>query len=347
MIRWLIRLFFPDRKKTAPHKPTPSREAPPRASAPSPEPTASNEPETQEDEDVAFPDAISGVGNLDAADDQLAASEEEVLRTIGERIERGDFAVPALPQTIMTALDLTSNPLAEVSEIVGSIQQDPILSAELLKTANSVMFAGVREAQTHREAVVRLGQRNLRTLILSLAMRGVIFRSKALQSYAVEVWRQTLSMARIAKSIATITGGDAERAFLIGLLHDVGKVPLLDLMSKIATRGVNSRALVGEVFRQHHEAAGARLAEIWNLPDDVVAVAGCHHDFRSNEVNPRGAALASLSHRIDLYLTLGSESKYFELLHSDEMEVLDFSADQRNLILRTCLTDSLESAEAS
>ena len=115
---------------------------------------------------------VACVGNLDQdPGDGLIDSEEDILRTIGERIEAGKFDVPSLPQTIMTALDLTSNPLAEVGDIVGAIEKDPVLSAELLKTANSVMFAGVREAQTHREAVVRLGQRNLRTLILSLAMR--------------------------------------------------------------------------------------------------------------------------------------------------------------------------------
>src|SRR4029079_988798 len=128
-------------------------------------------------------------------------------------------------------------------------------------------------AETIGQAVMRLGLRNLRTLMFSLSMRSAVLRDKRLSHYAEEVWRQSYSPASIARAIAKPIGADPDRAFLLGLLADIGNVALLAMLRREIRRGAEvSALLVGRVFSLFHETAGARLAKAWNLPADIAAV---------------------------------------------------------------------------
>jgi len=141
-------------------------------------------------------------------------------------------------------------------------------------------------------------------------------------------------MAALAGAIGTAQRHDPERAFLVGLLHDIGKVALLDLIQQEAsTRFVVNRALVGRVFHDWHEVAGAQMAKAWQLPPEIAAVAANHHDFKSNVVEPAGAAVASLAHKMDLLLCLGAETEYRALADGLEMKTLDLDWEQSKKLL--------------
>lgn len=69
-----------------------------------------------------FPAPLPGIGNLDhSAGQAVPESEEDILHAIGERLDHGSFEVPHLPSTTITVLDLTANPLAEVSAMVEAV----------------------------------------------------------------------------------------------------------------------------------------------------------------------------------------------------------------------------------
>lgn len=327
MLDWIRNWFaLPERQQRTPIRV--ARQENPFAAVREPEPA-----------DLAFPRALAGVGNLDRPETApLAEREQAFFDAVAERVAAGALHLPVLPSTSMTAMDLAANTGVRIPEVVKALEGDPVLSSELLKTANSVLFAGTRPAATLHLAVVRIGLRNLRGLVLSLSMRSVIFRARGLNHYAHETWRQALAMGKLARIIARQAGDDPDQAFLDAMLQDIGKVPLLDVIRTVVPPQVTaSRTLVGRVFEAFHERAGAMMAERWNFPAEVAAVAGCHHDFLANASAPRAAALASLAHKIDLQLTLGSESEYWDLRLCDEMQVLGISFEGRRDLLRSCV----------
>ncbi len=265
----------------------------------------------------------------------LRPHEVELLERVERRISAGDLELPQLPSTSLTVMQMSSRPNVELAEIVERISSDPVLSSELLRTANSVLYAGHAPADTLHEAVMRVGLRALRSMIFAISMRSVILRYEALTRQAERVWRQSLSVASIARSIAPALGEDAERAFLLGLLHDIGKVALIAILNGEVKKSTDvTPALLGRIFHDHHEQAGRAMAEAWHLPEELVAVAGRHHRFEQNEDHARAAALASLAHRLDLYLSIGPERDYSAQSRCRELEFLGVSPEAAQQVLR-------------
>lgn len=272
--------------------------------------------------------------------ERAAARESRILFELGQKIEAGEFHLPHLPLSSARLIDLLMRPGIDFSDVVAHVEQDKLLAQELLKVANSVLFAGAQAADSLRSALVRLGLKNLRGLILAVSMKRVVLRNRALASLASDVWAQALRRAAIACRVAPFANVAEEKAFLLGLLPDIGKVPLLDLLAReVKNRGDVTPSLVGKVYRQHHERLGGKLATAWNLPADLVAVCAHHHQFDSQEVDRPGAALASLVHRIERELTRGSEAEFFDLRYAPELDALGVPADRRAAMLQSCLDD--------
>jgi HD-like signal output (HDOD) protein len=266
-------------------------------------------------------------------DSYLEERERDLLARISSRIAKGDLELPQLPSTSMAVIDMTSKATADISDIVRAIESDPVLSSEVVKTANSAMFSGAEPVETIAAAVVRIGLRNLRTLMFSLSMRSAVLRDKRLSTYAEEVWRHAFSTATIARGIAKPAGVEPDRAFLLGLLADIGKVSLLAMLRKELQKGTDvSPALVGRVFYLFHEIAGGRLAEAWHMPQDIVAVASCHHKYADNQLNKKDAALVSLALRLDMMLGQDDRADA-EMLHLPEMDFLEMPSATRQLVL--------------
>src|SRR5690606_18989598 len=183
---------------------------------------------------------LPGLGNLDLAPDDDALSwvgdEEALFAAVEAEVARGEFDLPLIPSTHLALLDLTSDPDADVGKMDRLISTDVALTAALLKTANSVLYAGTRRAETVRGAVLRVGLRGLRSVLLSLSVRSVLFKTNELAPFAEEVWRQSQAVATNARALAVPLGLDPERIYVLGLLHDIGKVPLLDILRRHARR---------------------------------------------------------------------------------------------------------------
>jgi putative nucleotidyltransferase with HDIG domain len=158
----------------------------------------------------------------------------------------------------------------------------------------------------------------------------MLLRDKALANIALEVWRQSQSAAQIARAIAPSLGMDPERAFLIGLLHDIGKVALLETVRREVRDKIEIRpCLLGRVFFLQHERAGQRIAAAWKLPEELASVAGGHHHYERNTEYPRSAALARLAHTLDLVLSIGGIGEAQRLEKLPEFDFLEVPTDRR------------------
>ncbi len=310
-------------------RPRPRRGAPAR----SPDPQEHAEAEPDKPRLISKP----ALPNLDhASHRQLAVSpaERELLERLSERIEAGQFDLPHLPATSMALVNLAGKPGVDVNRVVELISSDPSLASELLRTANSVLYATHVPAETLNQAVMRIGLRGLKSMVFTISVKGTILRLGKLQGFSEEVWRQAYSIASISRSIATLVGEDKERAFLIGLLHDVGKIALLAMLSKETHDGATATpATVGRVFYVHHERAGAVLAARWRLSEELISVASNHHNYLRNVEYGRSAALACLAHKLDLHLSFDDDEALFGLLSCEEFEYLGVPEGRRRLIL--------------
>lgn len=269
----------------------------------------------------------------------LSQTEIELLERIERRVQAGDFELPQLPSTAQKIMNLAANPKFEMDEVVEVIASDPVLSSEVLKVANSVIYGGRVACESLRDAIMRVGLRGVRSVMLTLSMRSAILRDPHLMILAIEIWRQSNSVAHLARHLADRARIEPESAYLLGLTHDIGKVALLSLVAEHTRRqGQISAAFLGTLFVRFHEDVGSRMAEEWGLPPEIVSVAGCHHVYMRNEQFPREAALVSLAHKIDLSVSQGQKKAFSELVTTGEMDVLGIDEGIRVGLLKEALT---------
>jgi HD-like signal output (HDOD) protein len=267
--------------------------------------------------------------HLDAAGSsraRLTSAELELLEAIKRRIASGKLVLPKLPATHATLLHLTSGDDISTRLIVEAVERDPLLAGELLNAANATSQGAAEPARTVTAAVVRLGARNLRTLLWSMTLKATAPEDEVLSRHAKESWRQSAAMARMARLYAAEVGRAVEEVHMAVLLADVGKVALVATLRRELERHkpamAPSAALLGCLFREEHEAAGAQLARNWRLPEDVIANCQQHHEWRGAK-DQKLAALTSLVQRLDMLLFLGAEVAFQNTVRREEFDALE------------------------
>ena len=136
--------------------------------------------------------------------------------------------------------------------------------------------------------------------------------------------------------------------FLLGLLHDVGKIALLSMLQReITDQSDVTPTLVGRTFLEFHESTGALMAEGWKLSEEFISVAGCHHKYENNAQYGRSAAVVSLAHRLDMNLSGGNAGIYWSQDNYPEMKFLGLDTDAQALVISTAHEAFLENLEAS
>ena len=207
---------------------------------------------------------------------------------IREYVGRID-AIPTLSKTYLDltkALRSTTLPLRDISSI---IEQDLALTAKILQTVNSVRFAPARRIQSVFDAVQMIGFEVVRALVLSIQVFEFCQSTSRTELFQT-VWSHSLRTAVRAKRLAEyedLSLEECDETFLLGLLHDVGKVVLgascpEDYQKLWARHRENSAALLdaeSRSFGADHAHVGAYLLRLWGLPDTVSAAVEMHHSI--------------------------------------------------------------------
>ncbi|MEP6714077.1 MAG: HDOD domain-containing protein [Terriglobia bacterium] len=186
--------------------------------------------------------------------------------------------LPVEPRTVSRLLRTRVEEVstAELEDIAGS---DPVLAGRLLSSANSVLYSSRYEITRLRESIMRLGVPESRRVLVAASMSGV-FASKAMQ----DLWKHCEAVATVAGEVAGQIGVDSETAWVVGLLHDIGRV----VMATGATeRQATQQRWISSgfplvyaeslSFGQDHAQVGAALLKQWELPAEIIEAVELHH----------------------------------------------------------------------
>ncbi|MCB1728577.1 MAG: HDOD domain-containing protein, partial [Gammaproteobacteria bacterium] len=141
-----------------------------------------------------------------------------------------------------------------------------------LKAANSAMYGGMATAETCSAAVVRLGMQTTKQLVLTFALKEVFQTKNPMIRKRMQVlWKHSSQIAALCFVLAReIKGIQAEEALLIGLLHDVGAIAILNCIEKYPDLASDEASLEETISRMRGEL-GAMILRKWMLPAPVVA----------------------------------------------------------------------------
>lgn len=207
----------------------------------------------------------------DAASTRLGLQLEQVVL---KRLQDDKLVLPTMPAVASKCLELVNKSDFNLNKIASIIETDPVFAARILRTANSAGMATRSPATNVQAAVVRLGQRNLRSLVLEASLGGVFeSRDRRIAEAARAIWNHSLAVAMLARDIGILVNVESEDCYLAGLLHDIGKpvlaVLLLEAEKQIATR--TSKPWIGseawmQCLQRSHRVVGIALARQWQLP---------------------------------------------------------------------------------
>ena len=187
-------------------------------------------------------------------------------------------ALPTIPKVVQEVIDSFNNDNVSIDEIARKLAADQVLSAKLLRLANSSYYHSSRSVGTVDDAVLMLGFMTVRTLVISSGLTGGF---KAMPGVDLkQFWRYSLHTAVISKWIAKKIGGNSDFAFTVGLMHAIGQLVMHAAMpeqtlqvDKIAGPLDSRRLSVEQTsFGYNFSDVGAELARRWRFPDNFGTV---------------------------------------------------------------------------
>ena len=193
--------------------------------------------------------------------------------------------LPTLPNYVLDLNALLSNASVDLKKVGAVIRTDPSLSAQVLRLCNSALFGLRRRVISIEQAAVLLGTERLRTLVLTCSLMQ--FAGKRLTSgQLISFWQHSFLCALLSERIARqVDYFEKEQAYLGGLLHDIGQLPLwIVVLDEEAKRRPlpppdwpDNVALEREYFGMDHCRVGRSMAVAWNFMPSFVDVFEHHH----------------------------------------------------------------------
>ncbi len=184
--------------------------------------------------------------------------------------------MPMLPKVVQEVTELLNDGDVDVKTLADKINHDLVLSAKVLRLSNSAYFGCSREVSSIQEAVSLIGLAKLETLVIACGVVSAFTDVPGLN--LKRFWQHSLVTAAIARQLAKEAGLDADAAYMAGLMHTVGELPIHIVFpgagKKIDEvclgRNVLERSKVEQsVIGIDHCQVGEKLARHWNFPEDI------------------------------------------------------------------------------
>jgi HD-like signal output (HDOD) protein/CheY-like chemotaxis protein len=181
--------------------------------------------------------------------------------------------LPSFPKAFQEISSCLRQPNATVTDAARIISRDVAMTANIMKLVNSAFFGARRQVASVDRAVAFLGLDTLTALVLGHGL----FQSTGSNGMEA-LWQHSFKTAMAARAIALhekLPAHRAEEAFLIGMLHDVGRVVFATRTGKASAPATSDGA--AEQIEKHHADVGGYLLGLWGFPSQVVAAVALHH----------------------------------------------------------------------
>ncbi|PNU19823.1 HD family phosphohydrolase [Geothermobacter hydrogeniphilus] len=193
--------------------------------------------------------------------------------------------LPPMPVVAVKVLDLLQKPTTTADKLAETISSDQAVSARVLKIANSSFYSLRRQVTTLEHAIVIMGEKTLKSLVLASSLKGI---NKSFGLMEKMLWEDSLGCAIGSRMTALwFKSADPEEAFLAGLFRHIGKMMLnnVDAESfRCVLEGVyngegSEDDLEAQYFPFGHAVVGEAVLDKWNFSADMTEVTRYHDNI--------------------------------------------------------------------
>ncbi len=202
--------------------------------------------------------------------------------------------LPLLPQVLVRILQLDPKSEEYFEEFEHSAKEDPAFAVRVIALANSAASSPIAPISVIRDALARMGATTVASFVASLAVQRVFMPTEPNQ---ILLWKHSISTAVGAQRVAELVPQlqiPAGHAYLVGLLHDVGRFVMFEHAPKqlLAVDEHNWQtpddleAVDVEVFNFTHSELGSLACEHWGVPDAIAEIIRHHHTPLQGSIAP-------------------------------------------------------------
>ncbi len=195
-------------------------------------------------------------------------------------IENGQMLLPTLPDVAIKIQQMLDDMDIPVTDIVSAISRDPVIVAQLIRAANSALYADKPRVDNARDAISRLGFRALRNQVMTITMARLSKAElPAVKALLNNLWEHSREVATLSYFIADSQKHlNADQAMLAGLIHDIGTLPLCIYVDKMNSDLGGD--ILDELILRYRSTIGEKLLQTWGFPEELVEVIPEHENLQ-------------------------------------------------------------------
>lgn len=211
--------------------------------------------------------------------DENAKKVTLLVGQIIRRFNKGDVTLPILPHMVKKIQTLLNSPSCAIKDLAEIIEKDAVITARLVSIANSSLFKGLDTITNLNGALLRLGLKETHSLISTLTSKNLFSsKNKTLNRLMNKLWMHSLACALCARSIAEeLSLANPEDLFLMGIMHDIGKVLLLSAVADISPDQSFDDHHLQRAIEDVHTTFGAILVKKWGFSKKHIWTTELHH----------------------------------------------------------------------
>lgn len=216
--------------------------------------------------------------------------------------------MPSLSTTISMVLKVCNSPETTAIDLNRVISLDPVLTGNVLKLINSAFYSMRDHVTSLTKAIIMLGMNTIKNLAISTAILGTLSKAKSVKSASVDMfWEHSITVGTAAKIIASIPElglKNKDEFFVAGLLHDIGKIPLINCFSDkyamvekaIIEDGAEVIRAENKFLNINHSQVGKKVAGKWGIEGAIYETICFHHfPFTSDADNTKVVQIIALA----------------------------------------------------
>lgn len=213
-------------------------------------------------------------------------SQKETTSELSKQLVDLVDSLPQFSDNIMHINSMLNDEKVSLNDVAAEVNKDVALTADLLKLANSPAFSTVSRFHNVRDAIVHIGIREVKNLLMSV---GALNSLKSVSNEQRTLWEHSYQVAiysyNLAKHYYKTDKTVIQDSYICGLLHDMGKMAYNSAFPQLKDNYFNllkPKGLTSDSFEKitsglNHAEIGALIAEKWNLPSVISSTIRYHH----------------------------------------------------------------------
>jgi HD-like signal output (HDOD) protein len=264
-------------------------------------------------------------------------------------------ALKPFPVVAQKVLDILSNPDFHLAEVTAALEEDPALAAGMLRVANSAFFTGTRPCSSIAQAFVRMGGMAVTESILTVAAMDMF---PDLNGLGKKIRDHCASCAALVQTLAReIAPKSQDGIFVAGLMHDIGKMLLIDKEESIYSSMSDDEALLPDtahlrerkILGFDHAVLVGHVLSMWRFPEPIPMVTALHHQpdraYKDERIGTM-TALLRIADRLDAMFRGPKDSLELQidtLAQSADLQYVHLSADNLKAMMGKLCAARLDS----